>query len=74
MPYCPSVDKTADPTAANEAGMIDDTVPGKKRRLDGRRRISRETVAPAKAAMERFAGIGTKTGGHGGGERKTRRL
>ena len=63
MPYCPSEDKTADLTAANEAGMIDETVPGTKRRLDGSRRILRETGAPAKAATERFAGIGTKQAG-----------
>ena len=47
--------------------MIDETIPGTKRRLDGRRRILRETGAPA---MGRFGGDWDEAGGNGGGERK----
>jgi hypothetical protein len=38
--------------AANEAGMIDETIPAPHRRLDRRRKIMREKAAPAKAATE----------------------
>jgi hypothetical protein len=63
----------ADLTAASEAGMIDERVPGTKRRLDGRRWTLRGTGAPAKAAMDAaFAGIGTKQAGMEEKNKKTR--
>ena len=71
MPYCPSEDKTAALMAANEAGMIDETIPAPQPRLDWRRKIMREKAAPAKAAMEAARAAIGRSGRHGGGERKT---